>query len=128
MIVALFVELYFNPTKLQRIVDNTLSNAIKFSNKNSTIHLSLTAKGDDVIFSVKDYGQGIQNLQKIVEKYYREDENEHGFGIGMNIVKSIVDESDMSLEIKSKHREGSEFLYTFHSSLVRNIEIKNQEV
>lgn len=119
------VMLYFNPTKLQRIVDNTLSNAIKFSHKNSIIHLSLTEKNGDVILSIKDYGQGIQNPQKILEKYYREDEQKNGFGIGMSIVQSIVNESDISLEIKSKHLQGSEFLYTFHNSIIEEIKTKN---
>ncbi|MFT5660051.1 MAG: two-component system OmpR family sensor kinase [Sulfurimonas sp.] len=121
---AIFVELYFNPTKLQRIVDNTLSNAIKFSEKNSIIRLTLINKENDVVLSVKDYGKGIQNPQKILEKYYREDEQKSGFGIGMNIVKSIIDESNISLEIKSKRAQGSEFIYTFHSSIVRKIETK----
>lgn len=119
----ILVELCFNPTRLQRVVDNTLSNAIKFSSKNSTIHVRLTNKDSDVILSIKDFGQGIQNPQKILEKYYRENENKNGFGIGMSIVKSIVDETDMSLEIKSEHLKGSEFLYTFHSSLIRKIDI-----
>lgn len=120
----IIVELYFNPTRLQRIVDNTLSNAIKFSNKNASIHLNLIAKDKDVTLSIRDYGQGIQNPHKILEKYYREDANKNGFGIGMSIVKSIVDESDISLEIKSEPLQGSEFLYTFHNSLIKNIQTK----
>ncbi|MBN2817122.1 MAG: HAMP domain-containing histidine kinase [Campylobacterales bacterium] len=120
----ILVELYFNPTKLQRIVDNTLSNAIKFSNNNSSIHITLGHNGDDVVLSIKDFGQGMQDPQKIFDKYYREDDQKHGFGIGMSIVKSIVNESDISLEIKSKHLEGSEFIYTFHSSIVPKISNK----
>ena len=118
------VNLNFNPTKLQRIVDNTLSNAIKFSNKESTIHISLNNKNDDVILSIRDYGSGIQNPQKILEKYYREDEQKSGFGIGMNIVKSIIDESDVVLEIKSQYLQGSEFIYTFDSSIIQSIRTK----
>jgi len=121
---AINAEINFNPTKLQRIIDNTLSNAIKFSNKNSKIDLSLTQKDDAIILKIKDYGQGILNPQKILQKYYRENENRHGFGIGMSIVKSIIDESDISLEIKSKLSHGSEFVYTFYPSMITRITAK----
>ena len=117
------VEILFNPIKLQRIVDNTLSNAIKFSNKNSKIDLSLCNMENNTIkLSVKDYGLGIKNPHKIQDKYYREDEHKHGFGIGMSIVKSIIDESNISLEIKSKLAEGSEFIYIFHTAMIQSVE------
>lgn len=112
-------HIIFNPTKLQRIIDNTLSNAIKFSHKNSTIEVTIKeAEEGNISLSFKDYGQGIKNPEKIMGRYYREDEYKNGFGIGMSIVKSIIDEADISLEIKSELSQGSTFTYLIKSSLI----------
>ena len=51
-------------------------------------------------------------------RYYREDEYKNGFGIGMSIVKSIIDEADITLNIESKLSEGSTFTYIFKASLI----------
>ncbi|MDQ7067834.1 MAG: hypothetical protein Q9M40_07580 [Sulfurimonas sp.] len=75
--------------------------------------------------SSKDYGQGIKNPQKILERYYREDSYKSGFGIGMCIVKSIMDEADIELQIDSVLGEGSRFSYTFGKSMI--IKKTNQE-
>jgi len=110
--------LFFSTTKLQRIIDNTLSNAIKFSFANSKIEIKLFSdKNENIYLSVQDYGKGIENPQKIFERYYRENEYKNGFGIGMSIVKSIIDEADIILEIKSKLGKGSIFTYTFKKSM-----------
>ena len=111
--------IFFNPTKLQRILDNTLSNAIKFSHKNSNIEIILNQNDNsDIVLSVKDYGVGIKNPSQIQERYYRENLNANGFGIGMCIVKSIIDESDISLHISSEIDKGSTFTYIFDKSMI----------
>lgn len=112
-------HIMFNPTKLQRIIDNTLSNAIKFSHKNGKIDVHIN-KNDEggIIISFQDYGQGIKHPEKITNPYYREHEHKTGFGIGMNIVKSIIDKSDITLDIQSAYLQGSTFIYTFNRSLV----------
>jgi signal transduction histidine kinase len=104
---------FFSKVKLQRIVDNTISNAIKYSYDNNSIEVVLKEENRRIIFSVKDYGVGIENVKKIFSRYYREDETKGGFGIGLNIVKDIIDEEDINLNIKSKVKEGSTFIYTF---------------
>ena len=109
----------FNPTKLQRVIDNTLSNAIKFSLKDSPIEVRTEATEEGgVTLLIKDYGQGIKNPEKIMGRYYRENEYKNGFGIGMSIVKSIIDEADITLHIQSKLSEGSTFIYTIKASLI----------
>ena len=104
---------YFSKTKLQRIVDNTISNAIKYSHDNNKIIISLYNKEKNIFFSVKDFGVGIKNIDKIFSRYYRENEAKGGFGIGLNIVKDIIDEENVSLKIDSKLMKGTTFLYTF---------------
>jgi signal transduction histidine kinase len=104
---------FFSRVKLQRIVDNTISNAIKYSYDSTSIEVVLKKEDKNINFSVKDYGVGIENVKKIFSRYYREDETKGGFGIGLNIVKDIIDEEHIDLEIYSKLKEGSTFNYVF---------------
>jgi len=103
----------FSKTKLQRIIDNTISNAIKYSNDNSKIEIKLYQKDKHIIFEVQDYGIGIANIDKIFSRYYRENETKGGFGIGLNIVKDIIDKEGIELDIQSVVNEGTLFCYKF---------------
>jgi len=112
---AIDPELYydFSKTKLQRIVDNTISNAIKYSHMKTSIEIKLFSEEESIVFLVKDYGVGIENVKKIFSRYYREDEAKGGFGIGLNIVKHIIDEENILLDVTSALGEGTIFQYTF---------------
>ena len=103
----------FSKTKLQRIVDNTISNAIKYSSDQRSVEIKFYQKEKYLLFEVKDHGVGIANVDKIFSRYYRENESKGGFGIGLNIVKEIIEEEGISLDIHSKVGEGTTFLYTF---------------
>lgn len=107
------VTVTMSTKKLQRVIDNNISNAIKYSYENSMIDISLYIKEDKCYLSFKDYGVGIENVSKIFNRYHREDTNKGGFGIGLNIVKSIIDEANIELRIDSTPKVGSEFLYIF---------------
>jgi len=112
-------QIFFNPTKLQRLLDNTLSNAIKFSHKNGKINVYISKnENDGICLTIQDYGQGIKHPEKITNRYYREQENKNGFGIGMNIVKSIVDKSDITMDIQSTYLKGTTVTYIFNKSLL----------
>jgi signal transduction histidine kinase len=108
----------FSKTKLQRIVDNTISNAIKYSHDNSSVEISFYQKEKHLIFKVKDHGVGIANVKKIFSRYYRENESKGGFGIGLNIVKDIIDEEGIGLDVRSTVGEGTSFIYTFSVKLL----------
>ena len=108
------IFLFFNRTQLQRIIDNTISNAVKYSNENGQINIMLHNK-KDVLFSVEDFGQGIVDISKIFNRYHRENTIKGGFGIGLNIVKNICDEYDVDINVESKPKIGSKFSYTFNS-------------
>ena len=107
--------------QLQRIIDNTLSNAIKYSYDNSEIDITMYVKDTKCYLSFKDYGIGMEQVDKIFHRYYRENKDKGGFGIGLNIVKSIVDDLGIELKIESKIKEGSEFLYIFPPSVVKYV-------
>lgn len=107
------IKLMFNPTQLQRIIDNNLSNAIKYSHEGGMIEVTLEADENSCVMSFKDFGVGIKEVGQIFERYYRENQDKGGFGIGLNIVKSIIDKAGIDLYIDSQYGEGSTFSYTF---------------
>jgi len=107
------ISVMINPKKLQRVIDNTISNAIKYSHENSNIEIALRVEEQLCFMSFKDYGVGIENVNKIFSRYYRENTNKGGFGIGLNIVKSIIDDAGIELLIESKPKVGSTFTYIF---------------
>ncbi len=107
------LKIDMNPKQLQRVIDNTISNAIKYSYENSSIDIELYMKEGQCYLSFRDYGVGIENVKKIFSRYYREDTRKGGFGIGLNIVKSIINELGIDLKINSTLKKGSTFLYIF---------------
>jgi len=112
---------YMNDKQLQRLVDNNISNAVKYSYDNSQIIISLYVKNEQCHLSFKDFGMGIDKVTKIFTRYYREDTSKGGFGIGLNIVKSIIKEENIELKVESLPKEGSTFLYIFPTTSTKDI-------
>jgi signal transduction histidine kinase len=85
-------DLYFNINKieLERIIDNNISNAIKYS-KGENIYVSLKKKEDKYILKFETEGEKIKDSKNIFEKNYREHTHKRGLGIGLNIVKQICE-------------------------------------
>jgi len=113
------VDISMNPHQLQRLIDNNISNAIKYSYEESVIEVALSFKDEVCCLSFKDYGVGIENVDKIFTRYYRENSDKGGFGIGLNIVKSIIDKIGIELEIVSKLHKGSTFIYKFPFTMLQ---------
>ncbi|MBR8462594.1 HAMP domain-containing histidine kinase [Campylobacter sp. faydin G-24] len=97
----------------QRIIDNTITNAIKYSPADSKILINLYRDGDFVVFSVQDFGNGIKDIKRIWKRYEREDEVQGGFGLGLNIVSEICHKYDIIYDVKSEVNVGSIFSYKF---------------
>ena len=112
---------HMNEKQLQRVIDNNISNAIKYSYENSEIEIALFMKDSKCHMSFKDYGMGIKKTDKIFSRYYREDTSKGGFGIGLNIVKAIIEKENIELQIESQPKLGSTFLYIFPASFPKNI-------
>jgi len=104
--------------QFQRVVDNNISNAIKYSYEQSIIEVDLYIKDDICYLSFKDHGIGIDDIDKIFNRYYREDNQTGGFGIGLNIVKSIIDKVGIKIKINSISKKGSSFIYEFPKEIV----------
>ncbi len=104
--------IHFNETKLQRIIDNNLTNAIKYSIENNIIYVSIILKADTCILEISTYSHKIENPEMIFEEYYRESDSKKGFGLGLNLVKRICDEENVGINITSNN-EQTRFVYTF---------------
>lgn len=105
------VELFIDRKKISKVIDNLLSNAIKYNvaNGNITIRLENNRLG------IKDSGIGIEakNLQKLFTRYSRFTDTSGGFGIGLHIIKSILDEYGYEIKVDSKIDEFTEFFILF---------------
>ncbi len=101
--------------KVERIMLNLISNAIKFSNPNSEIFVNVQSKKETVEITVKDMGIGIekQNLDHIFNKFYQEDKslsrNAEGSGIGLSLIKSFVELHGGNISVESEVNKGSIF-------------------
>lgn len=103
----------YNPDLLKQIYVNLLSNAIKFSNEGGELEISVIPKENGVLIEFRDYGIGMNDETKsrIFDKYYQGDlsHSAQGSGLGLSIVKRIVELSSGSIEVESVLNEGSLF-------------------
>lgn len=107
------INIKFNEIEAYRIIDNNLSNAIKYSKKESKIFIKLKKLETGFILEFKDEGIGIKDVSRLFERYYRGDKITGGFGIGLSIVKNICDKNSIKIDVFSKENEGSTFRYIF---------------
>ena len=94
-------------SKITLLFGNIIGNAIKYSSPRSRIEISLKNR----ILSIKDEGIGIdpKKQKEIFEKFKRGTDYSGGFGVGLNIVKSICDEHGIKIELDSELGVGTEF-------------------
>lgn len=104
--------IFFNETKLQRIIDNNLTNAIKYTFENEKIVISLSKEDDSYHFCIASHSRKIQQPEKIFEEYYREEQSQDGFGLGLNLVKRICKEENVKITLHSDENITS-FSYQF---------------
>jgi two-component system, sensor histidine kinase and response regulator len=103
---------------LQRIIDNTLSNAIKYSFENTVIRIHLS-ESPNLTLRISNHGSTIINPHYIFTEGYRESYDTIGMGIGLEIVASICKRHDINAEVVSA--EGiTAFTYTFKRSTHEN--------
>ena len=106
------INIHFSDIELQRIVDNNLSNAIKYANKNSDIHVSLKQDKNRTVLAFMTYSKQIADTNKIFEPFHQEEEVQGGFGLGLEIVHSICKKENVQVEVSSD-ASVTIFRYTF---------------
>lgn len=111
-------EIYISLDKEQfsQVLANLLSNAIKYTNINGKIHIKAYEDCNNVIISIKDNGVGIpkDDISFIFERFYRVDKSRDketgGIGIGLSIVKSIIEDHNGQIFVNSEVNKGTEFV------------------
>lgn len=99
-----------NRMEAEYLIDNNLSNAIKFGEPEKVITLSLRRTKDELILSFVNYGQQIRNVETIFQRHVREDETKHGSGIGLNMVELICKRNNILINVDYKNGQ-NRFLY-----------------
>ena len=92
---------------------NLIDNAIKFSKQNGKITIDVKEENDEVVVKIKDNGMGMskEEQERIFTRFYQIDKShsQEGSGLGLSIVKSIIDLSDGKIEVESKENSGTTF-------------------
>ena len=105
-----------NYNLLKHVISNIVENAIKYNKDNGKIIASLIEKENAISLIFEDTGIGIEskNLDKIFDRFYREDESHNrknsGSGLGLYIVKQICDIINAKVEVESAIGKGSKFI------------------
>ncbi len=100
------------------IINNLLTNAIKFTNRGGKIIVSASKKNNEVEFVIKDYGIGMTNeeinelFDIAKQKTKLGTENEHGTGLGLILCKEFIEKHGGKIWVKSELNQGSEFYFT----------------
>ncbi|MCE0522409.1 MAG: HAMP domain-containing histidine kinase [Methylacidiphilales bacterium] len=102
-----------DPARIRQVFANLLDNALKYTPKGGRIIISARREDNRISVCFRDNGMGIteKDLPHIWDRLYRGDKSrsEHGLGLGLSLVKAIVEAHGGSVEVGSKPHEGSEF-------------------
>jgi len=117
------VELNLEPSKyygnkelLNEVWNNLLENAIKFTDEKGIIVISVKSAEDGLVVSFKDNGCGMseETKSRLFDRFYRgkEVQGRYGSGLGLSMVKSILQKHDATIHVNSELSKGSEFIIT----------------
>ncbi|MBS1995491.1 MAG: PAS domain S-box protein, partial [Cyanobacteria bacterium SZAS LIN-2] len=112
------LEAYFDEERIIQVVINLVSNALKFSPRNSTVTVSAKRNGDSVQVAISDQGRGIPEAMRvqIFERFRQvmpEDQYQmKGAGLGLAICKAIVERHRGEIGVQSTEGKGSSFWFT----------------
>jgi signal transduction histidine kinase len=120
-------DILADPDAIEEALVNLLSNALQNSRRQKEVFLTAKRKGSGAILIVKDKGIGIpeSEIPKIFDQYYRLKHSDttraQGMGLGLSLVKHIVDAHKGTIEVKSKIGQGSEFIIHLPAITRRNL-------
>lgn len=103
------VLIHADEDKIRQVLLNLLDNAIKFSKKDSDIHIVQYVKDEMAVLKMKDRGIGMkqEDVAHIMDSFYKIDAKSVGAGLGLAIARNIVHQHGGALDIKSEYGKGS---------------------
>lgn len=112
---------YLDGHRIAQVIDNIISNAIKYSPGGTTIAVNVTSDAGSVRIAVADRGRGMSRdqLERIFDKFYRADAADsavRGLGLGMSIARQIVDDHGGTISVDSMPGEGTTVVVTIPHS------------
>lgn len=110
-------EIFGDEMRIEQVIINFMTNAIKYAPDSDEVHLTTERRGDEIYFSVRDFGIGMakEHQQQIFDKFYRVEETSErfqGLGIGLYICQEIIERHEGKIGVNSEPDEGSEFYFT----------------
>lgn len=112
-----FLHVFADPDRLRQILVNIIGNAIKYNQDYGELQIKAFKDSDTLTVSIKDTGIGIpaEELPYVFERFYRVDKSRHsaagGTGLGLNIVKSLVELHDGRIWVSSTVDKGTEVTF-----------------
>ena len=109
------INTYIDTNKIERCILNLLSNSIKFTPDGGRIYVSINVNNNEVIIKVHDTGTGIpeDKLKNIFNRFYQADSSLHlnteGSGLGLYIVKGLIELHKGTISVESQYGEGTTF-------------------
>lgn len=104
-----------DPEKTSWVLNNLLSNAVRYSYENSEIIIEVKKRDHKILFSVTDTGQGIepQYVSKVFDRYFRiPGTKKEGTGLGLSISKEFIESQGGALKVDSEYGAGSTFTFS----------------
>jgi two-component system phosphate regulon sensor histidine kinase PhoR len=113
------INVFADQEKIQQVLSNLIVNSIKYGKENGTTEVAIEDLVDDkIIVRIRDNGEGIekQNIPRLFERFFRVDKSgarsEGGSGLGLSIVKHIIEAHGEKIYVESEFGNGSEFSFT----------------
>lgn len=112
-------EIFGNPLKVEEVFTNLIDNAIKYSKNNGYVKVNINETHESVVVEVEDNGIGIssEHHARLFERFYVVDKSRYkkvdSTGLGLSIVKHIVQNHNGKISVESRLNEGTKFIVTF---------------
>lgn len=117
------IKVFADQEKIQQVLTNLITNSIKYGKENGTTEVSIEDLVENkIIVRVKDNGEGIEqhNIPRLFERFFRVDKSgsrsEGGSGLGLSIVKHIIEGHNEKIYVESEFNKGSEFSFTLEKA------------
>ena len=110
-------SLKFDSDRITQVLENLFSNAVKYSTPGSTVNTTVETTDQSVIVTISDHGIGMtrEEIEQIFDNFYRADQSDTsigGLGLGMSIVKQIIESHGGQILVESTLGQGTSISFT----------------